>query len=56
MSGWIGLGFGKVVTDNTGRTLHVLVNPFYNITLGLSPARNSTVVFQPQWDPMLDPL
>lgn len=53
----IGLGFGKIATDGTGGTLHVLVNPIYNITLGLNPALISTVVFiQRLWDAMLDPL
>jgi glycoside/pentoside/hexuronide:cation symporter, GPH family len=53
----IGLGFGKIAADGTGGTLHVLVNPIYNITLGLNPALISTVVFiQRLWDAMLDPL
>lgn len=53
----IGLGFGKLVVDGTHGTLHVLVNPIYNMTLGLNPALISTVVFvQRLWDAMLDPL
>jgi len=53
----IGLGFGKVVADGTHGTLHVLVNPIYNMTLGLNPALISTVVFiQRIWDAMLDPV
>jgi len=53
----IGLGFGKIVADGTHGTLHVLVNPIYNITLGVNPALISSVVFiQRMWDAMLDPL
>ncbi|MFT3868767.1 MAG: MFS transporter [Nibricoccus sp.] len=53
----IGLGLGKVVADGTHGTLHVLVNPIYNMTLGLNPALISTVVFiQRIWDAMLDPV
>jgi GPH family glycoside/pentoside/hexuronide:cation symporter len=52
----IGLGFGKVVGDGTHGTLHVLVSPIYNMTLGLNPALISTIVFiQRLWDAMLDP-
>ncbi|HEU5078622.1 MAG TPA: MFS transporter [Opitutaceae bacterium] len=53
----IGLSFGKVVADGTHGTLHVLVNPIYNMTLGLNPALISTIVFiQRLWDAMFDPL
>jgi GPH family glycoside/pentoside/hexuronide:cation symporter len=53
----IGLGFGKIVADGSHGTLHVLVNPIYNITLGVNPALISSVVFiQRLWDAMLDPL
>lgn len=53
----IGLGLGKVVSDGTHGTLHVLINPIYNMTLGLNPALISTIVFiQRMWDGMLDPL
>jgi glycoside/pentoside/hexuronide:cation symporter, GPH family len=53
----IGLGFGRAVTDGTHGTLHVLVSPIYNMTLGLNPALISTIVFvQRLWDAMLDPL
>ena len=53
----IGLGFGRVVADGSHGTLHVLVSPIYNMTLGLNPALISTVVFiQRLWDAMLDPL
>lgn len=53
----IGLGLGKVVADGTHGTLHVLVNPIYNMTLGVNPALISTIVFiQRLWDGMLDPL
>lgn len=53
----IGLGLGKVVAEGTHGTLHVLVNPIYNMTLGVNPALISTIVFiQRLWDAMLDPL
>ncbi|MFT3783311.1 MAG: MFS transporter [Nibricoccus sp.] len=53
----IGLGLGKVVADGTHGTLHVLINPIYNMTLGLNPALISTIVFiQRIWDAMLDPV
>jgi GPH family glycoside/pentoside/hexuronide:cation symporter len=52
----IGLGFGKLVSDGTHGTLHVLVNPIYNMTFGVSPALLSSVVFiQRLWDALLDP-
>ena len=53
----IGLGLGKVVYEGTHGTLHVLVNPIYNMTLGLNPALISTILFiQRIWDGMLDPV
>jgi GPH family glycoside/pentoside/hexuronide:cation symporter len=53
----IGLGLGKIVWDGTHGTLHVLVNPVYNMMLGVNPALISTVVFiQRLWDAMLDPI
>lgn len=53
----IGLGAGKVVVDGTHLTLHVLVSPIYNVTMGVNPALISTVVFiQRFWDAMIDPL
>lgn len=53
----VGLGAGRVVTEGTHLTLHVLISPIYNVTMGLSPALISTVVFiQRFWDAMLDPL
>src|SRR5258708_4515313 len=53
----LGLGFGRIVSDGTHGTLHVLVSPIYNMTLGLNPALISTIVFiQRLWDAMLDPL
>src|SRR5665213_4430527 len=52
-----GLSAGKVVVDGSHLTLHVLVSPIYNITMGVNPALISTVVFiQRFWDAMLDPL
>ncbi|HET7537307.1 MAG TPA: MFS transporter [Candidatus Didemnitutus sp.] len=53
----VGLGLGKITADGTHGTLHVLVNPIYNMTLGLNPALISSIVFiQRLWDAMLDPL
>ena len=53
----VGLGLGKVVADGAHGTLHVLVNPIFNMTLGLNPALISLIVFiQRFWDAMLDPL
>ena len=53
----VGLGLGKVVVEGTHGTLHVLVNPIYNMTLGLNPALISSIVFiQRLWDAMLDPI
>lgn len=53
----IGLGFGRLTADATHGTLHVLVNPIYNITLGVNPALISSIVFiQRLWDAMMDPL
>jgi glycoside/pentoside/hexuronide:cation symporter, GPH family len=53
----IGFGGGKLVVDGTHLTLHVLVSPIYNVTMGLSPALISTVLFiQRFWDAILDPI
>ncbi len=53
----IGLGAGRVVSEGSHLTLHVLVSPIYNVTMGLNPALISTVVFiQRFWDAMLDPV
>jgi len=53
----IGLGAGKVVVEGSHLTLHVLVSPIYNVTMGVNPALISTVVFiQRFWDAMLDPV
>jgi glycoside/pentoside/hexuronide:cation symporter, GPH family len=52
----IGLGFGKGLVDGSHGTLHVLISPIYVMTMGLSPALVSTIVFiQRIWDAMLDP-
>jgi GPH family glycoside/pentoside/hexuronide:cation symporter len=53
----IGLGAGKMVVDGSHLTLHVLVSPIYNITMGVNPALISTVVFiQRFWDAVIDPV
>ncbi len=52
----IGLGFGRAVADGTQGTLHVLISPIYNMTMGLNPAVISSIVFiQRLWNAMLDP-
>ncbi len=52
----VGLGAGRVVVEGSHLTLHVLVSPIYNVTMGVNPALVSTVVFiQRFWDAMLDP-
>jgi GPH family glycoside/pentoside/hexuronide:cation symporter len=53
----IGLGFGKSVADGTHGSLYTLINPIYNITMGLDPKAISTIMFiQRLWDAILDPL
>jgi GPH family glycoside/pentoside/hexuronide:cation symporter len=53
----IGLGLGRMVADGSHGTLHVLVNPIYNMTLGVNPAWLSTTLFvQRLVDAVLDPL
>src|SRR3954470_15997064 len=53
----IGLGMGRLVYEGSHGTLHVLVNPIYNMTFGFNPALISTIVFiQRIWDAMLDPI
>lgn len=53
----IGLGFGKIAAEGSLGTIHLLVSPIYNMTLGVSPALISTALFtQRIWDAMLDPV
>jgi GPH family glycoside/pentoside/hexuronide:cation symporter len=53
----IGLGFGRTVVEGTHGSLHVLISPVYNMTLGVNPALISSIVFiQRLWDAMIDPL
>ncbi|MFH1498742.1 MAG: MFS transporter [Verrucomicrobiota bacterium] len=53
----IGLGLGRVAADGSGGTIHVLLSPIYNMTLGMNPALISTVVFiQRIWDAVTDPV
>lgn len=53
----LGLSAGRVAVDGTHLTLHVLISPIYNVTMGLNPALLSTLVFvQRFWDALLDPL
>jgi glycoside/pentoside/hexuronide:cation symporter, GPH family len=53
----LGLGLGALAAAGSHGTLNVLVNPFFNIILGVNPAVLSTIVFaQRFWDAMIDPL
>ncbi len=53
----IGLGLGRVAADGSGGTIHVLLSPIYNMTLGMNPALISTVVsIQRIWDAVTDPI
>lgn len=53
----IGLGLGRVAADGSSGTIHVLLSPIYNMTLGMSPALISTVVaIQRVWDAVTDPV
>lgn len=53
----IGLGMGRIAADGTSGTIHVLLSPIYNMTLGMNPALISTVAFiQRIWDAITDPL
>lgn len=53
----LGLGLGALAGAGSHGTLNVLVNPVFNIILGISPAVLSTIVFiQRLWDAFIDPL
>ncbi len=53
----IGLGLGRIAGDGTNGTIHVLLSPIYNMTLGMNPALISTAVsIQRIWDAVTDPL
>lgn len=53
----LGLSLGRLVSDGSGGTIHVLVNPVFNMTLGMNPALISMLMFiQRIWDAILDPL
>lgn len=53
----VGLGFGRMVVEGTHGSQYVLVNPIYNMTMGLNPALLSLVDFIKRiWDAMIDPL
>lgn len=52
-----GLVAGKAAVDGSHLTVHVLVNPVYNVVMGLNPAWLSTAVFvQRSWGAVLDPM
>ena len=53
----LGLGLGALAGAGSHGTLNVLVNPVFNIILGVNPAVLSTIVFiQRGWDAFTDPL
>jgi GPH family glycoside/pentoside/hexuronide:cation symporter len=52
-----GLGLGRMVVEGTHGSLYVLVNPIYNMTMGMSPALLSLIDFIKRlWDAMIDPV
>lgn len=53
----LGLALGALAGAGSHGTLNVLVNPVFNIILGVNPAVLSTIVFiQRSWDAFVDPL
>ena len=45
-----------MVVEGSHLTVHVLINPIYNVVMGVNPALISVVLFlQRAWDAMLDP-
>ena len=53
----IGLGLGRIAADGSSGSIHVLLSPIYNMTLGMNPALISTVVaVQRIWDAITDPV
>src|SRR4051812_31158407 len=53
----IGLGLGRMVADGTHGSQYVLVNPIYNMQLGMNPALLSLIDFIKRFfDAMIDPL
>ena len=53
----IGLGLGRIAGDGTSGSIHVLLSPIYNMTLGMNPALISTVAaIQRIWDAVTDPM
>lgn len=53
----MGLGLGSLAGAGSHGTINVLVNPVFNIILGVNPAVLSTIVFiQRLWDAFVDPL
>src|SRR2546430_106925 len=53
----IGLGFGKAVADGTHGSLYTLINPIFNITMGLPAQYISIIMFvQRIWDTFIDPM
>jgi len=52
----LGLGLGALAAAGSHGTLNVLVNPVFNIILGVNPAVLSSIVFaQRLWDALVDP-
>lgn len=53
----LGLGFGRIAAEGSTGTMHVLLNPIFNMTLGMNPALLSTLGFIMRiWDAVTDPL
>lgn len=52
-----GIGLGKMVEEAMQNCLHLLTSPILNMTLGVSPAALSTLIFlQRVWDAFIDPV
>ena len=53
----LALGCGDVAVQTSHNTLHVLAQPIFTITMGMSPALvSSTAFIQRIWDAFIDPL
>ncbi len=53
----LALGLGRVMADGSTGAIHILLNPIFNIVLGMNPALLSTIVFlQRLWDAITDPI
>jgi GPH family glycoside/pentoside/hexuronide:cation symporter len=53
----LGLGLGRMVVEGTHGSQYVLVNPVYNMMMGLNPGLISLIDFIKRlWDAMIDPI